>query len=113
MGYDPKPVLTRDLRLPRLNLLVLELKDVAARSTDQMIVVLLPHLSRLVSRLAVAELALLRDPSVYQELHGAVDSRVAEAWHRRLNQSENLIEREVNVAGEERIYDGVTLTCAL
>src|SRR5688572_29624962 len=64
-----------DLVLQALDLVVLEFEDESALHADQVIVMIADHLE---ARLAVAELALDREPAIDEELQRPIDRRVAD-----------------------------------
>jgi len=113
VGNNAKPVLPRHLRLKCFYLLILELEDVATRSADQVVVMFLTHFGRFIPRLAIPELPLLGDPRIHEQLHRSIHRRVAKAWDRLLYKNENLVEREMDTAREERLDNGVALPSAL
>src|SRR5687767_4703042 len=76
--------------LQALDLVILELEDQAAAGTDEVIVVLAGDL---VARLPVAELALVREAAVDQELERAIDGGVADPLVALAHPAEQLVDR--------------------
>src|SRR5438552_2216288 len=62
----------------RLELLARELDDLPAALADDVVVLLLIVLHRLVARLPIVEVALGREPALLQQLEGAVHGRVSD-----------------------------------
>jgi len=72
-----KAELLGDALLQALDVLVLELDDLAGLHIDQVVVVIVAR--GLVARAAVAEIVALDDPGVLQEAHGPVNGRKRDA----------------------------------
>src|SRR5688572_26317568 len=98
----------RDAFLLALDRFIVELEDVPALDTDQVIVVL-EVTGGLVHRLALAEAALGREPTLGQELQRAVDGRVAQARILLAREREQALDAEVARALEELRGDDVAL----
>ena len=101
----------RDLLLERLDLVVLELDDAVARGADQVVVVLVvAGLRGLVLGGTVAEVVLVRDAGVHEQLHGPVDRRVADARVELPRLREQLVDGDVLLPGQERLEDRLPLS---
>jgi hypothetical protein len=98
--------LGRDALLQALDLVVLELEDEPALDADQVIVMIADDL---VARLAVAELALDREPALDQELERAIDGGLADLGMALADLREQLVDRDVVARPEELLDDRLAL----
>src|SRR5262245_4326883 len=98
-----------DALLQLLELLAVELDDLAAALADDVVVVLLLRLGGLVARLAVVEMPLVRQATLLQQLERPVDGGVADARVHLLDGGVQLLDREVLSGPEEHLRDVVAL----
>src|SRR6266568_2773516 len=95
-----------DLRLERLQAVVLELEDVATARADHVIVVR-PLADGLVPRLSIAEVARGGEATVRQELQGAVDGGVTHGGSAIADARRELLHRDMTSRRQEDLDDDV------
>src|SRR5438128_8827536 len=100
---------TSDAFLQPLELLARELDDLPAALADDVIVLLLIVLHRLVARLPIVEVALGREPALLQQLEGAVHGRVSDTRIHAPHGCVELFHREMPLGAEEDARDVVAL----
>src|SRR5437867_7041599 len=98
-----------DALLQALELLAGELHDLAAALADDVVVVLLIVLHRLVTRLPVVEVALGGQAALLEQLEGAVHGRVPDARVHAPDGGVELLDGEVALGAEEDAGDVVAL----
>jgi len=103
---------TRDLVLHALQVLIVELDDEAALLADHVIVVL-GVAGHLVAGLAVAELAGRGQTAGGQELERTIDGCVAHARMPAAHARQQLLDRNVALAAQEDVDDGLALVRGL
>src|SRR6266581_8848117 len=105
---DEESVAVGHLSLEFFDCLVLELDDAPTAGADQMVVVL-PFGHVLIPGLAVAEMDLIGDPRLGEQLQCAVDRGVADARVLGPQLQVELLDAHVALGGEEHIKDDVPL----
>src|SRR5206468_5963830 len=90
-----------DALLQALELLARELDDLAAALADDVVVVLLVVLHRLVARLPVVEVSLRGEAALLEELERAIHGGVADAWIHALDRGVELLDGEVPLGAEK------------
>src|SRR5262245_59098622 len=108
MADDVEAEAPRDAFLLALDLFVVELQHEAALDTDQMIVVR-GVAGGLVHRVALAEVALGREPALGEQLQRAIHRRVADARIGLACEREQGLDAEVSAGREELLGDDVAL----
>ncbi len=84
----------RDDRLTGLDLLFFELEDQLTIQANQMIMVLVGH-REFVARVPVAEVSLMRNTCLNEELEGAIHRRRPRGRRSLLNRAQKLLHRDV------------------
>jgi len=104
----------RDLLTASVERFVFELEDVMAIFADQ-VVVLVTTIERVVERGLVrsAEVALMRELELNQELEGTINRGVPCARTTLANFNQELVDADVTVELEEEFYDQFTLSRGL
>ena len=105
--------LLHDLGEPRLDDCVVELDDLAAVDTDEVVVLVVFAGERVVACLAVAEVSWLSEGVLDEELEGPIDGRVADVRSALADFFEELFDRDVLVESEEGLDDDVALSGGL
>src|SRR5262245_8136204 len=106
MAQDAEAVASGDLVLARLDHRALELDDLPALHAHEVVVVLVLDL---VARDAVVEVPFVREPRLAEELHRAVDGRVADVRVLLANRVVDLLARHVTPRVQEHVEDRLAL----
>ena len=104
-----EPEIFGDLLLKALELLIIELQDLSALVTDQVVVMLLVALGVLVTSVAVGEVSFFRQLTVLEKFDRSVDGRVADSLVYLANLTIEFIDAHVTVRREEDSRDVVAL----
>src|SRR5262245_61768315 len=110
MPQQPEAVALHDVLLRLLDHGALELDDPPAARAHQMVVVLLLDLE---AGEAVVEVTLARETGLAQQLHGAIDGRVADLRMTLAHPLVQLLARDVALHAEEHLEDRLTLSRVL
>src|SRR5678816_29272 len=108
MAKHVEPESSRGRVLQRLDLVALELLDEPAALADQVVVVR-ASFRDLVQRLARPEVPRRRDPGLLQQLHGSVDRRQTDARVLPARRRQQILQRHVTGAAQERVHDRLAL----
>jgi len=109
MGHDGEAMGRRHRRLPVFDDGIVELEDVAAVATDEVVVVIVALGHRLVAGLPVVEVALVGDARFDEELHRPVDGGVANPGHVALHPLQQLLDGDMIGGAGEDAQDHVAL----
>ena len=108
VALDLKPVLPGDFFLKFLNTGIFELKNGAALTADQMIVMLLVG-GRLVTGLTITEMALLGDTAFGKEFQGSINGGIADIGMITTDLEIELLSGEVGPGPQKGIENNLPL----
>lgn len=109
MANHVEPEASSDPLLLLLDRLVVELEHVSTLEADEVVVVLVVARG-FVGRLSLAEAPLGGQPTLGQQLEGAVDGGVADAWVVLAREPQEFFDAHVTTRAEESLGDDVALT---